>query len=72
MCIRDRSWSRTQEGGDALGLPGTVTATARPGECAELPKGCSAHDGTRSISQGLGQRKRLCVTGHMPMKSALL
>ena len=24
------------------GLPGTVTATARPGECAELPKGCSA------------------------------
>ena len=41
------SWSRTQEGGDALGLPGTVTATARPGECAELPKGCSAHGGTR-------------------------
>ena len=36
-----------QEGGDVLGLPGTVTATARPGECAELPKGCSAHGGTR-------------------------
>ena len=48
------SWSRTQEGGDALGIPGTLTATARPGECAELPKGCSAHGGTRSSSGGLG------------------
>ena len=38
-------WSRTQEGGDALGLPGTVTDTCAPGECAELPKGCSAHGG---------------------------
>ena len=32
-----------QEGGDALGLPGTLTDTCAPGECAELPKGCSAH-----------------------------
>ena len=54
-------WSRTQEGGDALGLPGTVTATARPGECAELPKGCSAHGGTRRDPEqlkGLGRRLR--------------
>ena len=40
-------WSRTQEGGDALGLPGTLTDTCALGECAELPKGCSAHGGTR-------------------------
>ena len=31
--------------GDALGLPGTLTGTCAPGECAELPKGCSAHGG---------------------------
>ena len=42
------SWSRTQKGGDALGLPGTLTDTCAPGECAELPKGCSARGGTRS------------------------
>ena len=48
------SGSRNQEGEDALGLPGTVTATARPGECAELPKGCSAHGGTRRDPEQLG------------------
>ena len=47
-------WSRTREGGDALGFPETVTATARPGECAELPKGCSAHGGTRRDREQLG------------------
>ena len=48
------SWSRTQEGGDALGLPGTLTDTCAPGECAELPEGCSAHGRARSSSEGLG------------------
>ena len=57
------SWSRTQEGGEALGLPGTVTATARPGECAELPKGCSAHGGTRSSSGGSGAAPRRGLRG---------
>ena len=52
------SWSRTQEGGDALRLPGTLTGTCARGECAELPKGCSAHCGTRSSSEGLGRRLR--------------
>ena len=47
-----------QEGGDALGLPGTLTDTCAPGECAELPKGCSAHGGTQSSSEGLGRRLR--------------
>ena len=43
-----------RRGGDALRLPGTLTDTCAPGECAELPKGCSAHGGTRSSSEGLG------------------
>ena len=36
------------------GSPGTLTDTCAPEECAELPKGCSAHGGTRSSSGGLG------------------
>ena len=55
-----------QEGEEALGLPGTLTDTCAPGECAELPKGCSAHGGTRRDPEqlgGLGQRKRLGAEG---------
>ena len=46
--------ARPQEGGDALRLPGTLTDTCAPGECAELPKGCSAHGGTRRDPEQLG------------------
>uniref|UniRef100_A0A8P0PP08 L1 transposable element RRM domain-containing protein n=1 Tax=Canis lupus familiaris TaxID=9615 RepID=A0A8P0PP08_CANLF len=56
-------WSRTQEGGDALGLPGTLRGTCAPGECAELPKGCSAHGGTRSSSGGSGAAPRRGLRG---------
>ena len=36
------------------GLPGTLTGTYAPGECAELPKGCSAHGGTGAARRASG------------------
>ena len=41
------------EGGEARGLPGTLTGTCAPGECAELPKGCSTHGDPEKLG-GLG------------------
>ena len=44
-------------------VPGTLTDTCAPGECAKLPKGCSAHGGTRSSSGGSGAAPRRGLRG---------
>ena len=52
-----------QEGEEALGLPGTLTDTCAPGECAELPKGCSAHGGTGAARRGSGRGRDSMQSG---------
>ena len=42
--------------------PGTLTDTCAPGECAELPKGCSARRDPEQLEGG-GRRKRLRGAG---------
>ena len=53
-----------QDGGDALGLPGTLTDTCAPRRLHHTPrpsslKDCRAHGWTRSSSEGLGRRLRM-------------